>query len=80
MSSAPSASATPEPEQHRIYEGCLAAYEEGMRNFGPGRPISVAMDRVRDIIHERGFGICETGIHGHGLASLEYPALPAPRA
>ena len=61
------------PEQHRIYEGCFAAYEEGMRNFGPGRPISVAMDRVRDIIHERGFGICEAGIHGHGLASLEYP-------
>jgi Xaa-Pro dipeptidase len=61
------------PQQHRIYEGCIAAYEEGMKNFGPGRAISTAMDRVRDVIHERGLEICETGIHGHGLASLEYP-------
>jgi len=61
------------PEQHRIYEGCLAAYDEGMKLFGPGRPISAAMDHVRDVIHARGFGMCETGIHGHGLASLEYP-------
>jgi Xaa-Pro aminopeptidase len=63
----------PKAEQRRIYDGCLAAYEEGMKNFGPGRPISVAMDLVRDVIHERGLGMCETGIHGHGLASLEYP-------
>ena len=61
------------PEQHRIYDGCIAAYEEGMRNFGPGKPISVAMNKVRDAIHAQGFGMCETGIHGHGLASLEYP-------
>jgi len=61
------------PEQYRIYDGCLAAYEEGMKSFGPGRPISAAMNRVRDVIHGRGLGMCETGIHGHGLASLEYP-------
>ncbi|MBX6329554.1 MAG: aminopeptidase P family protein [Pseudolabrys sp.] len=61
------------PQQHRIYEGCIAAYEEGMKNFGPGRAISTAMDRVRDVIREWGLEICETGIHGHGLASLEYP-------
>jgi Xaa-Pro aminopeptidase len=63
----------PEPEQRRIYEGCVAAYEAGMKLFAPGRPISTAMNRVRDVIHERGLGMCETGIHGHGLASLEYP-------
>ncbi len=63
----------PKPQQRRIYEGCVAAYEEGMKNFGPGKPISVAMDKVRDAIHAQGFGMCETGIHGHGLASLEYP-------
>lgn len=62
-----------EPEQRRIYDGCVAAYQEGMKLFAPGRPISTAMDRVRDVIHERGLGMCETGIHGHGLASLEYP-------
>ena len=63
----------PKAEQRRIYDGCLAAYEEGMTNFGPGRPISVAMNKVRDAIEARGLGMCETGIHGHGLASLEYP-------
>ena len=63
----------PRPEQRRIYDGCIAAFEEGMGLFGPGKPISAAMDRVRDVIHDRGLGMCETGIHGHGLASLEYP-------
>jgi Xaa-Pro dipeptidase len=63
----------PEPEQRRIYDGCIAAYEAGMKRFAPGQPISAAMDAVRDEIHARGLGMCETGIHGHGLASLEYP-------
>jgi len=63
----------PRPEQQRIYDGCIAAYEEGMKNFGPNRPIAAAMDKVRDVILAHGLDICETGIHGHGLASLEYP-------
>jgi Xaa-Pro aminopeptidase len=63
----------PLPDQRRIYEGCVAAYEVGMQHFGPGKPISVAMNHVRDAIEARGLGMCETGIHGHGLASLEYP-------
>jgi hypothetical protein len=28
---------------------------------------------VKDEIDSRGLSICEAGIHGHGLASLEYP-------
>ncbi len=63
----------PEPQQRRIYEGCVTAFNEGMKRFGPGKSISGAMDHVRDVIHDSGFGMCETGIHGHGLASLEYP-------
>lgn len=59
--------------QLRIYEGCLAAYHRGMELFGPGRRMSSAMEAVRETIEGRGLGICETGIHGHGLASLEYP-------
>jgi len=31
------------------------------------------MNAVRDAITARGLGMCETGIHGHGLGSLEYP-------
>jgi len=63
----------PEPQQIRIYEGCVAAYERGLNGFGPGRTISTALEAVKDEIVARGLGICEAGIHGHGLASLEYP-------
>jgi Xaa-Pro dipeptidase len=63
----------PEPDQRRIYDVCVTAYEEGMKQFGPGRSIAAAMDHVRDVIHAHGLAMCETGIHGHGLASLEYP-------
>src|SRR6516164_7094789 len=63
----------PEKEQLRIYEGCLAAYQCGLEHFGPGKPISTALMAVKDEIDARGLAICEAGIHGHGLASLEYP-------
>ena len=63
----------PDPNQVRIYEACLAAYQRGLELFGPGRKMSVALDAVRETIVERGLRICEAGIHGHGLASLEYP-------
>lgn len=63
----------PEQEQLKIYEGCLAAYRVGLEHFGPGRSISSALMAVKDEIDARGLAICEAGIHGHGLASLEYP-------
>ena len=63
----------PEPQQIKIYEGCVAAYRRGLEGFGPGKTISTAMEAVKDEIVSRGLSICEAGIHGHGLASLEYP-------
>src|SRR5580698_5027471 len=63
----------PDPKQREIYDGCVAAYERGLKEFGPGRKISEAMGAVKQVIEERKLAICETGIHGHGLASLEYP-------
>lgn len=63
----------PDKEQQRIYDGCVAAFRRGMASFGPGKSIAACMDEVKDVIDEAGLGICETGIHGHGLASLEYP-------
>jgi Xaa-Pro dipeptidase len=63
----------PDKKQLEIYEGCLAAYRRGLEGFGPGKTISTAMEAVKDEIVSRGLGICEAGIHGHGLASLEYP-------
>ena len=63
----------PDPKYLEIYEGCLAAYRSGLELFGPGRSISKALEAVRKTIEQRGLGICEAGIHGHGLGSLEYP-------
>jgi Xaa-Pro dipeptidase len=63
----------PQKKQLDIYQGCVAAYEAGMKHFGPGKTISTALEAVKDEIVSRGLGICEAGIHGHGLASLEYP-------
>jgi Xaa-Pro dipeptidase len=63
----------PERKQLEIYEGCVAAYNKGLEGFGPGKTISTAMEAVKDEIVSRGLAICEAGIHGHGLASLEYP-------
>ncbi len=63
----------PDAKQRDIYDGCVAAYQRGLELFGPGRKISEGMEEVRKTIEGRGLAICETGIHGHGLASLEYP-------
>jgi Xaa-Pro dipeptidase len=63
----------PDPKQRAIYDGCVAAYQCGLDLFAPGARISSAMEAVREAIEARGLGMCETGIHGHGLASLEYP-------
>jgi Xaa-Pro aminopeptidase len=63
----------PELPLRRIHEGCLAAYRRGMELFGPGKSIRGCMEEVKRVIDDSGLGICETGIHGHGLASLEYP-------
>jgi Xaa-Pro dipeptidase len=57
----------------RIYEGCLEAYDAGMKLFQPGASISETMHAVGETIGKRALGICEAGIHGHGLGSLEYP-------
>ena len=47
---------------------------KGMEDFGPGKTISTAMDGGEGRDRRRaGLRICEAGIHGHGLASLEYP-------
>jgi len=63
----------PDEELQRIYEGCLAAFRRGMELFGPGKSIEACMNEVKRVIDHAKLGICETGIHGHGLASLEYP-------
>jgi Xaa-Pro dipeptidase len=64
-----------EPDEHRrrIYDGCLAAYQCGLTHFGPGKRITESMEAVKQTIQAHRLAPCEAGIHGHGLASLEYP-------
>ena len=63
----------PDKELQRIYDGCVAAFRRGIELFGPGKSIVDSMAEVKRVIDDAKLGICETGIHGHGLASLEYP-------
>lgn len=63
----------PREEYTYIYQGCLKAFQRGMDLFNPGSKISTAMKEVNKVIESLGLGICEAGIHGHGLSSLEYP-------
>lgn len=63
----------PEREYRYIYDGCLKAYNRGLELFTSGRKITEAMNEVKEVIESHGLGICEAGIHGHGLSSLEYP-------
>ena len=63
----------PDKEYLNIYEGCLETYARGMELFASGRKLSETMSAVKKTVESRGLGICELGIHGHGLSSLEYP-------
>jgi Xaa-Pro dipeptidase len=63
----------PDEARRHIYDGCLVAYRRGLELFGPGKRITECMDAVKQTIDGSGLAVCEAGIHGHGLASLEYP-------
>jgi Xaa-Pro aminopeptidase len=63
----------PKKEYLDIYEVCLEAYRHGMEVFIPGTKITEAMEGVKEVIESKKLGICEAGIHGHGLSSQEYP-------
>lgn len=65
----------PAREYLNIYDGCVEAFALGMELFTSGRKVSAAMGQVKDFILSRGLKLCETGIHGHGLSSLEYPRM-----
>jgi Xaa-Pro dipeptidase len=41
--------------------------------MGPGKCISEAVYAGGKVVDARGLKLCELGIHGHGLGSLEHP-------
>ena len=64
----------PEPRYLDIYEALPRRLPARARACSsPARKSQPRWTRCATIITGSGFGICEAGIHGHGLASLEYP-------
>ena len=64
----------PTPIQYQAIPPVLGGRDLcGIAQTGTGKTITTALMAVKDEIDARGLAICEAGIHGHGLASLEYP-------
>jgi Xaa-Pro dipeptidase len=63
----------PDENYLRIHAGCLKTFRRVMELCGPGKPVTDIMEEAARVIAAEGLGICEAGIHGHGLSSLEYP-------
>jgi len=63
----------PRKEYLKIYEGCLKTFQRIAELCLPGNAVTEVMEEAAKVISANGLGICEAGIHGHGLSSLEYP-------
>lgn len=64
----------PSREYREIYACCIASQKAGIMAMQPGRPFADAVSGFRNVIDKRGFGTVECGLHGHGLASPEFPS------
>ena len=64
----------PRKEFKRIYEVAVASQKAGIAAMKPGAPFADAVLGFRRPIIEAGFGSVECGLHGHGLASPEFPS------
>ena len=57
-----------------LHKVCVESQKEGISKMQPGRPMSDAVEGFRRPIIEAGYGSVECGLHGHGLASPEFPS------
>ena len=64
----------PSAKYKEIFSVCAASQREGIAAMQPGRPFSDAVRGFRAPIIAAGFGSVECGLHGHGLASPEFPS------
>ena len=64
----------PRPEFRGIQEVCARSQRQGIAAMRPGAPFRDAVRAFRGPIAEAGFGSVECGLHGHGLASPEFPS------
>lgn len=59
---------------HDIAAVCVDSQKQGIAAMQPGRPFLDAVRGFRAPIIDAGFGSVECGLHGHGLASPEFPS------
>jgi Xaa-Pro aminopeptidase len=64
----------PRQEYKEIHEVCVASQRAGIAAMQPGKPFADAVLAFRQPIIDAGFGSVECGLHGHGLASPEFPS------
>lgn len=64
----------PPQEYKEIQKVCVASQKAGIAAMQPGAPFSDAVMAFRQPIIDAGYGSVECGLHGHGLASPEFPS------
>ena len=64
----------PSAKYREIAAVCTESQRRGIAAMQPGRPFAEAVHAFRAPIIEAGFGSVECGLHGHGLASPEFPS------
>lgn len=64
----------PSKEYQEIHQVCVASQRSGIAAMQPGKPFQDAVLAFRQPIIDAGFNSVECGLHGHGLASPEFPS------
>lgn len=65
---------TPAPLYRDLHRVCVESQKHGIAEMRPGNQMSRAVAGFRQPIIDAGFGSVECGLHGHGLASPEFPS------
>lgn len=61
------------PELRTVHDVCLESLDRGLERFRPGTAFSDLLRAFREPVEEAGLEFIELGVHGHGLASPEFP-------
>jgi Xaa-Pro dipeptidase len=64
----------PQKEYLDIHRVCAESQKVGIAAMIPGKLLAEAIKGFRNPIIEAGYGTVECGLHGHGLASPEFPS------
>ncbi|MCA1791951.1 MAG: Xaa-Pro peptidase family protein, partial [Thioalkalivibrio sp.] len=64
----------PPAKYEDLHKVCVASQEAGIAAMRPGNAFSQAVLGFRQPIIDAGFNSVECGLHGHGLASPEFPS------